>query len=667
MNDLNPRQRAAVHYLDGPLLVLAGAGSGKTRVITQKIAYLIEVAGIEPGHITAVTFTNKAAREMKNRVSALLTGVNTRGLAISTFHTLGLKILRKEHEAAGLRSGFTIMDALDCEHLLKELLLKEELDKDAIKLAQWHISDWKNNLVTAEEALSLADNDQSVRFATIYLAYERALKAYNAVDFDDLIMAPVIVFRKNPQRLEHWQNRVRYMLVDEYQDTNSAQYELVKQLVGVRGALTVVGDDDQSIYAWRGARPENLARLKEDFHQLEVVKLEQNYRSTERILSSANHLIGHNPHIFEKKLWSELGAGDPIQVLPCKNEEHEAERVVSEIIHQRFMHRRKYGEYAILYRGNHQSRVFEKLLRVHNVPYFISGGTSFFARSEIKDIMAYLRLLANPDDDTAFLRIINTPRRQIGTSTLEKLSSYAEERGVHLLSAIDEMGLEQLLSPRPLKHLKEFAQWIWHLAKLAEEDHPVQTVQQLLSDMDYEHWLFQTTGNDKTAERRMENVNELVDWLQRLHEDEMQGESLAEMVNHLALMDILERQDEESADDRVSLMTLHAAKGLEFPYVFLVGVEEELLPHRTSIEEETIEEERRLAYVGITRAQKILHMTYAAKRRRGGETLECEPSRFLEELPQEALNWENKKSDQAPEEKKQRGAAHLANLKSMLG
>ena len=666
MNDLNPRQKSAVHYLDGPLLVLAGAGSGKTRVITRKIAHLIEEIGVSPRHITAVTFTNKAAREMKNRVTTLLKNVDTRGLAISTFHTLGLKILRREHEVAGLRSGFTIMDALDTEHLLKELLLRDEPDKEAIRLAQWHISDWKNNLVTAETALAQADSDQSARFASIYMAYQRAMKAYNAVDFDDLILLPASIFRNNPEQLEYWQNRIRYMLVDEYQDTNGAQYELVRQLVGVRGALTVVGDDDQSIYAWRGARPENLARLKQDFHQLKVIMLEQNYRSTGRILNSANHLISNNPHIFEKRLWSDLGSGDPIQVLPCQNEEHEAERVVSEIIHQRFMHRRSYGEYAILYRGNHQSRVFEKLLRVHNVPYFISGGTSFFTRSEVKDIMAYLRLLANPDDDAAFLRIVNTPRRQIGTNTLEKLTAYAEERGVHLLAAIDELGLDQLLSPRPLSRLREFARWIWHLARAAAEDHPVQTVRTLLSDMDYEHWLFQTTDSDKAAERRMQNVNELVDWLQRLHEDEMQGETLVEMVNHLALMDILERQDEENTDDRVSLMTLHAAKGLEFPYVFLVGMEEELLPHRTSIEQETIEEERRLAYVGITRAQKILHLSYAAKRQRGGETLECEPSRFLLELPQEALNWEGRKTELPPEEKKQRGAAHLANLKSML-
>ena len=666
MNDLNPRQKSAVHYLDGPLLVLAGAGSGKTRVITRKIAHLIEEIGVSPRHITAVTFTNKAAREMKNRVTTLLKNVDTRGLAISTFHTLGLKILRREHEVASLRSGFTIMDALDTEHLLKELLLRDEPDKEAIRLAQWHISDWKNNLVTAETALAQADSEQSARLASIYMAYQRAMRAYNAVDFDDLILLPASIFRNNPEQLEYWQNRIRYMLVDEYQDTNGAQYELVRQLVGVRGALTVVGDDDQSIYAWRGARPENLARLKQDFHQLKVIMLEQNYRSTGRILNSANHLISNNPHIFEKRLWSDLGSGDPIQVLPCQNEEHEAERVVSEIIHQRFMHRRSYGEYAILYRGNHQSRVFEKLLRVHNVPYFISGGTSFFTRSEVKDIMAYLRLLANPDDDAAFLRIVNTPRRQIGTNTLEKLTAYAEERGVHLLAAIDELGLDQLLSPRPLSRLREFARWIWHLARAAAEDHPVQTVRTLLSDMDYEHWLFQTTDSDKAAERRMQNVNELVDWLQRLHEDEMQGETLVEMVNHLALMDILERQDEENTDDRVSLMTLHAAKGLEFPYVFLVGMEEELLPHRTSIEQETIEEERRLAYVGITRAQKILHLSYAAKRQRGGETLECEPSRFLLELPQEALNWEGRKTELPPEEKKQRGAAHLANLKSML-
>jgi len=666
MNDLNPRQSQAVKYLDGPALILAGAGSGKTRVITRKIAYLIEKCGMSPGNIAAVTFTNKAAREMKARVSNLLLNTNTRGLSISTFHNLGLNILRREHQTAGLRPGFSIMDQLDTEHLLKELLHKDEVDKETIRAVQRQISEWKNDLIDPASALSHAANDLDTRHALIYVSYQRALRAYNGIDFDDLILLPVMLLQQHSEILEHWQNRFRYLLVDEYQDTNGAQYELVKLLTGVRGALTVVGDDDQSIYAWRGARPENLARLKQDFHRLRVIKLEQNYRSTGRILKAANTLIANNPHVFEKRLWSEIGPGEPIRIMSCKNEVHEAEQVVSEIIHQKFIHRRDYGDYAILYRGNHQSRVFEKVLRAHNVPYFISGGTSFFSRTEIKDLMAYLRLLANPDDDAAFLRIVNTPRRQIGPGTLEKLTAWATERNMHLLAAIDELGLAQQLPSRALKQLQEFSAWIATLTRMAHEDHPVNTVRQLIRDMDYEYWLFQSTGNDKAAERKMENVNELVDWLQRLHEDEMKGENLADMVSHLALMDILERQEEDNAEHRVSLMTLHAAKGLEFPCVFLVGVEEDFLPHRVSIEEDNIEEERRLAYVGITRAQKLLHISYASKRRRGGETVSCESSRFLQELPAEDLEWSGKEQEEAPERKRQRANAHLANLKSML-
>lgn len=666
MNDLNPRQGEAATYLDGPLLVLAGAGSGKTRVITRKISHLINKVGMAPHHITAVTFTNKAAREMKARVGELLQGSNSRGLRISTFHTLGLTLLKHEHKAAGLRPGFTILDSQDSEHLIREILLKDEPDNEAIKQARWQISQWKNDLLSPDTAMSHTDNALELRQGQIYAAYQRTLGAYNAVDFDDLIQLPVKLLQENAEILQRWQHKIHYLLVDEYQDTNSAQYELVRLLVGVRGNLTVVGDDDQSIYAWRGAQPENLAKLKVDFPRIKVIKLEQNYRSTRRILKAANQLIANNSHVFEKRLWSELGPGDEIRVFQCRDEENEAERVVSEIIHQRVMHKREYGDCAILYRGNHQSRIFEKLLRLHNLPYFISGGSSFFSRTEVKDIMAYLRLLANPQDDAAFLRVVNTPRRQIGPGTLEQLSSYANYREVPLFDAIDEMGLAEKLKPAALTRLREFSRWINHLSRLAYEDHPVKTVRELLGDMDYEAWLYQTSPSDKAAQRRVENVEELLDWLQRLHEDEMRGESLAEMISHLALMDILERQDEDSSDDRVSLMTLHAAKGLEFPYVFMVGMEEELLPHRVSIEEDNIEEERRLAYVGITRARRTLHISFARKRRKGGEVVDCEPSRFLQELPQEDLQWEGRESNESAEEKKARGKSHLAGLKAML-
>jgi ATP-dependent DNA helicase Rep len=666
MSNLNPRQRQAVHNIDGPLLVLAGAGSGKTRVITAKIGHLVKKCAIEPRHITAVTFTNKAAREMKARVAALLGRDKGEGPVISTFHNLGLNILRRELKRLGYKPGFSIFDQQDAAALLKDLLRKQNSgDESVVNAAQWQISDWKNDLIGPEQALAQAEDDLKTHSALLYAAYQRSLKAYNAVDFDDLILLPVKLLQEHPDALEQWQNRVRYLLVDEYQDTNQAQYELVKQLVGVRAAFTVVGDDDQSIYAWRGARPENLARLRDDFPRLEVIKLEQNYRSSGRILKAANRLIGNNPHIFEKRLWSELGPGDEIRVLECRNEEHEAEKVVSEIIHLKFTGKVANGDIAILYRGNHQSRIFEKALRTHNVPYLLSGGTSFFARTEVKDVMAYLRLLANPDDDSAFLRIVNTPRREIGPNTLEKLGSYAQQREIGLLSACRELGLQSQLNGRAQQRVHSFADLIERYAR--DTDHePVAAVKRLLEEIQYRDWVRENASSNAVGDSRMENVNDLIDWLSALQKGELQEKSLAEMVAHLTLMDLLERQNEDSDPDQVHLMTLHAAKGLEFPHVFLVGMEEELLPHRSSIEEDNIEEERRLAYVGLTRAQRSLTLTYAAKRKRFGEMIACQPSRFLQELPEEDIRWEGRGSQLTEEEKQQRGSAHLANLKSLL-
>jgi len=666
MTGLNPRQREAVRYLDGPSLVLAGAGSGKTRVITAKIAHLLLHKDMSPRNIYAVTFTNKAAREMKARVGRLLADTNTSGLNISTFHTFGLNLLRREYKAAGLRPGFSIFDEQDVEQLLKELAKKNEADRQTLQQARWQISSWKNELVDPDTALSRAEDDFQAFYAVLYRAYLDALRAYNALDFDDLILRPVQLLRDDAGLRERWQNRVRHLLVDEYQDTNGAQYEMVRLLVGVQAGFTVVGDDDQSIYAWRGARPENLARLQDDFPQLKVIKLEQNYRSTGRILGAANDLIANNPHVFDKRLWSELGPGEPIRVIHCRDEESEAERVAAEIVRHRFNHGTRFSDFAVLYRGNHQARAFEKALRTHNVPYFVSGGTAFFSRTEIKDLMAYLRLLNNTDDDAAFLRVINTPRREIGHGTIQKLASWAAQRHGSLFDAIDELGLQEQLGTRPLRNLREFREWIIGLQQLASHESPSKVVEQLLQDVDFHDWLLQTSASDKTGERRWENVQELIEWLQRLQAEEHKGETLSELVAHLSLMDILERQDEDEAGDRVALMTLHAAKGLEFPVVFLVGMEEGLLPHQTSIEEDSLEEERRLAYVGITRAQRELLITTAEKRRRAGELVRCEPSRFLQELPADDLSWEGRGVKLSPEEQQQRGKASIASLRAML-
>jgi ATP-dependent DNA helicase Rep len=667
VSDLNPRQRAAVRYVQGPLLVLAGAGSGKTRVITYKIAHLIREHRVSPRNIAAVTFTNKAAREMKQRVGTLLQGQEGKGLSVSTFHTLGLNILRREHARLGYKPGFSVFDAQDAAALLRELASRApHASESAAQQLASRISLWKNALLGPEQAVADAADEADEAAARLYALYERHLRAYNAFDFDDLILRPVQLLGAIPEVRAGWEDRIRYLLVDEYQDTNAAQYQLVKLIAGRRGAFSVVGDDDQSVYAWRGARPENLRLLREEFPHLEVIKLEQNYRSTGRILRAANQLIGQNSHLFEKRLWSDLGPGDPLRVLSCRDEQHEAERVVTELLRHRLVHRTHYGDYAILYRGNHQARVFERVLREHRVPYVLSGGTSFFERSEVKDIMAYLRLLVNQDDDAAFLRAVAVPRREVGPATLEKLGAYATQRGKSLFAASFEFGLEQQLSGRPLEKLRRFTHWLVDIGDRAQRGDPVAAVRQVVQDIDYAGWLNETCSALKTAQRRLENVYELIAWLQRLAGEDLRDRSLGEMVAHLTLMDILERAEEDQGGDRVHLMTLHAAKGLEFGHVFLVGMEEDLLPHRESLASGSLEEERRLAYVGITRARRGLTFTFAARRRRYGDEVDCQPSRFLSELPPEDLAWETQASPASGEERLDRGRAHLANLKGFL-
>jgi ATP-dependent DNA helicase Rep len=662
--ELNPEQRAAVREVSSPLLVLAGAGSGKTRVITEKIAYLIGQCAIPAKHIVAVTFTNKAAREMRERVGRLLSADAGKGLVVSTFHTLGMRMLRREAPGLGYKSNFSIFDAQDSLHLIDELLRKGA-SAFAAETLRNRISDWKNELVLPAEALRQAASEFETAAALLYAEYQRHLKAYNALDFDDLILQPVLALHNDDKVREHWQNRVRHLLVDEYQDTNTAQYRLVQLLVGATTPFTAVGDDDQSIYAWRGANPENLQRLKEDFPRLQVVKLEQNYRSAGCILKCANHLIANNPHVFEKRLWSALGYGSPLKIMACRDSEHEAERVVSEILHHQFTHATRHGDYAILYRGNHQSRSFEKVLREHSIAYHLSGGTSFFEYSEVKDLLAYLRLLVNEDDDRAFLRVVNTPRRELGAATLEKLGAYASEHGLSLLASCFESGLEAVLNRRATSRLREFAEWLVALADEGRRGEAIPVVRQLIQDIDYSNWLADNAREPAEAERRQQNVSELLGWLERLASQGEEQRDLAAIVSRIALLDRLDRDDQGNANC-VRLMTLHAAKGLEFPHVFMVGMEENLLPHRSSIEADDFEEERRLAYVGITRAQKTLTMTYATRRRRAGDWESCEPSRFLAELPDEDLEWDKPGMVQNPETRRQRGQAHLAQLKGLL-
>lgn len=670
---LNPRQQQAVEYIAGPLLVLAGAGSGKTRVITEKIAYLIRRCDYKAKDIAAVTFTNKAAREMKERIHQTLGRQACRGLRVSTFHTLGLDIIRRETKALGIKPGFSLFDDQDSLALLKALTDEDfEVDKAWLKLAVSKISNWKNDMLSPDAVLSKAEGDDVI-FAQVYEAYQRHLKAYNALDFDDLILLPTLLLRSQAAVRERWQKRIRYLLVDEYQDTNTSQYQLVKLLVGERARFTVVGDDDQSIYSWRGAQPKNLALLQTDFPSLQVVKLEQNYRSMERILKCANILIDNNPHVFEKRLFSDMGYGDPLRVIFGRNEENEAERVVAEIVRERFLSRTRYGDYAILYRGNHQARLFEKALMNNRIPYKMTGGQSFFARAEIKDIMAYLRLLVNPDDDNAFLRIINLPRRGIGPQNLEKIGQLANQEHVSMFAACQIHGLKTLLSAPAYHAVESFVGLIERTARKASEPgvESVQAIRDLIQFIQYEAWLFETSPSPAAAEMRMKNVNELYRWVSDMLSDEDEAVdneplSLQQAVSKLMLRDMLSRQEDDEEGDQVQLMTLHASKGLEFPYVFMVGMEEGLLPHQSSIDEHNIEEERRLAYVGITRAQQRLVFTLARERRQYGEVIRPEPSRFLFELPQDDVQWEDQQPKLSLDEKKQRTANNIAALRNRL-
>ena len=666
---LNPQQQQAVEYVSGPCLVLAGAGSGKTRVIINKIAYLIGKCGYLPKQIAAVTFTNKAAREMKERVAQSIGKESSKGLIVSTFHTLGFDIIKREYKYLGFKANMTLFDEHDQMALLKELtadLLQE--DKELLRTLINRISNWKNDLCSPQQAMALARDKQEQTFAHCYDRYNKQLRAYNALDFDDLIMLPTLLFKQNEEVRSKWQEKIRYLLVDEYQDTNTSQYELIKLLVGDRARFTVVGDDDQSIYSWRGARPQNMVRLRDDFPALRVIKLEQNYRSSQRILHCANILIDNNDHVFDKKLFSNLGEGEKLQIIEAKNEEHEAERVVGELIAHRFIAKTHYRDYAILYRGNHQSRLLEKILMQNRIPYKISGGTSFFSRAEIKDMMAYLRLVVNQDDDAAFLRIVNTPKREIGTATLEKLGSLAQEKHVSLFEAIFDFELIQRVTPKAYDALQKFVRWIVELNDEIQRSEPERAVRSMLASLHYEEYLYEYATSPKVAEMQSKNVATLFDWVADMLKGDEFNEpmNLNQIVTRLTLRDMLERGEEEDDSDQVQLMTLHASKGLEFPHVFLIGMEEGILPHQTSIDEDNVEEERRLAYVGITRAQQNLWFSLCKERRQFGELIRPEPSRFLLELPENDLQWERDKPPLTAEQQQAKTQSHIANLRAIL-
>lgn len=645
---MNSTQREAVLYLDGPCLVLAGAGSGKTRVITQKIAYLIKECGYSAKNIIALTFTNKAAREMDERVKKLIDPSLTKGLTISTFHSLGVRILREEAHHAGLKPQFSIFDSDDAMAIVQELLATT--DRGRLRSVQQTISLWKNGLIDPDAAERAATTPNEVEAAKVFRSYNATLAAYQAVDFDDLITVPAQIFERHPEVREKWQKRVKYLLVDEYQDTNVCQYRLVQHLTGHRAMFTAVGDDDQAIYAWRGATIENLAKLTTDYPKIKLIKLEQNYRSSQRILAAANQVISNNPKLFEKKLWSEHGTGDVITVTSMTNDEIEAENVAMKISAARFEKKAQWKDFAILYRGNHQARVVEQAMRNLHIPYTISGGQSFFDKAEVRDVLSYLRLIANEDDDPAFIRAATTPKRGIGQATLQTLGQYAGERKISLFAAVFETGIESRLGTRQVEPLRTFGDFINRIQYRAGKARPGELMRaaepaadildDLLGAINYERYLYEMF-DEKPAQSRWQNVLELVGWLKRKSEANEMG--LFDLVQHVALVTMLERGEEEEPD-AVKLSTLHASKGLEYPHVYLLGVEEGLLPHFGRDDEGSdaegladaltmrIQEERRLMYVGITRAQRSLHLSWCKKRRRAREDLTREPSRFIQEM-----------------------------------
>ena len=639
MSGLNSPQRLAVEYTDGPLLVLAGAGSGKTRVITEKIAHLIARRQHEAKHIAAITFTNKAAREMRERVAKRVKGDAAEGLMISTFHSLGLRFLQIEHERAKLRRGFSIFDSDDQMGVIKDLL-PPGLKKDAIEALRGLLSKAKNEGLSPEQAMEAARSAREREAADLYARYQARLQAFNAVDFDDLIRMPLALLEEDAELAPAWRERIRYLLVDECQDTNGAQYRLLRHLAGPKGALTCVGDDDQSIYAWRGANPENLELLGKDYPQLKVVKLEQNYRCTARILRCANTLIARNPHAHLKQLWSQHGDGETVRVWACRNAEHEAERVAAEINYLKQAKEIPWGEFAILFRGNHQSRPLEKALQLLRVPYHLTGGTAFLDRGEVKDALAWLRVLANPDDDAAFLRAIGSPKREVGGTTLAKLALMAQQAHKPL--------------SRAAAGLDEFTRIVHRLRDLSERATPAELTRQLVEQSGLLAAIRAQCKDEASFQRRRENLDELSQWFEAA-----KGGGPGDLAAQLAL---ITHADRGEPGNEVRLMSLHAAKGLEFRVVFIIGCEDGNLPHEHSIEEGMLEEERRLFYVGITRAKERLYLSHGAESKRWGETQHLLPSRFLDELPAADLQRDGADPELESAQKKERGRAALKDL-----
>ncbi len=643
-DSLNPAQFQAVVHLSSPCLVLAGAGSGKTRVIVHKIAKLLQ-SGLEAKQIAAITFTNKAAQEMRERIKALVGSRAAKDLAVSTFHSLGVRMLRADGERVGLKPNFSIMDSDDVLGVLRDA--GGTTDAKLARRWQWTISLWKNQGLDSRGASSAAADDNEQVAARVMQRYEERLAAYQAVDFDDLIGLPLKLLQRDAEVLAKWQASFGHVLIDEYQDTNAVQYELLKALVGERGLFTAVGDDDQSIYGWRGATIDNLKRLPQDYPKLKVISLEQNYRSTGHILRAANQVIAANPKIFPKKLWSAFGDGEPVRVVECDGEEHEAERAVASIQARRSEGGQvKFSDFAVLYRANHQARVFEQKLRTAGIPYKVSGGTSFFDRAEIRDLCAWLRLWVNQDDDPAFLRAVTTPKRGIGHQTLASLGEFAGRWKCSLFEALFSDSLGMVLSKKAVGSLHEFGRHINDLEHRARHTTGSEDAKVFLlgwlKDIGYEQHLFDGEDSEKLAAARWTNVLDFVNWIAKRCGGEItqdggtfEGEKHSVLDVAQTISVIISLAERDTDQDVVTLSTLHAAKGLEWPHVVLAGVNEGLLPFKSGDEEmsqERLEEERRLMYVGVTRARTTLAVSTLRRRKRGRDTVAGVPSRFIAEM-----------------------------------
>jgi ATP-dependent DNA helicase Rep len=655
---LNPAQLEAVHHLSGPCLVVAGAGSGKTRVVTHKIARLLQ-AGYAPGQIAAITFTNKAAAEMRERARGLVGPRAAKELVISTFHALGVRILRRDGERVGLKPTFSILDSDDVLGLLREA--GGTTDNALARRWQWAISGWKNAGLDAERAAAAASSDDERVAAVVMQRYGERLSAYQAVDFDDLLGLPLKLLTTDAEARAQWQDTLRYLLVDEVQDTNAVQYDLLRALVDHpddrrAGRFTAVGDDDQSIYGWRGATLDNLRRLATDYPALKVVALEQNYRSTGRILQAANAVIAHNPKLFEKKLWSALGDGEPVRVIECDGEEHEAERAVARLQALRAEGQAtKFSDFAVLYRANHQSRAFEQALRQASIPYKVSGGQSFFDRAEIRDLVAWLRLIVNEDDDPAFLRAVTTPKRGIGHQTLGGLGEFAKTWKTSLFEALFANTLDTALPRKAVAALHEFGRYVNDLQHRARQTTGAEAAKVLLlewlKEIGYQQHLVDGEEREALAAARWSNVLDFVDWIARRCGGELdldggavtqsEAKSLLDVAQTVGLIASLADRADEA--DAVTLCTLHAAKGLEWPHVLLAGVNEGLLPFAGKGDDdespaaterlaERLQEERRLMYVGITRARRSLVVSHLRRRKKGREMVPGVPSRFIAEM-----------------------------------